>query len=309
MSQFIPEPIGTRSFPFVKLDVFTRRPLEGNQLAVITDAHGLNDHEMQALAREMNLSETTFIFPRDEKTERTKGVKVRIFTVNEELPFAGHPTLGTALVLRGSSNAEEIQLDLPAGKIPVCFSQREGAIFGEMTQRDPEFGSIHSKELVARDALSWSAAQLDAQLPVQTVTTGMAFAIVPVASVEILSRLTLDWKRAAAYLEKTDAKFFYFIARDLSTGPNRFRARMIFYNGEDPATGSAAGCATAWMVLHGMISSDEQAVIEQGVEMKRPSQIFVRGTKTANGVSNIRVGGYGLEIMRGKIELQTQEPS
>ena len=126
-----------RRLSFVQLDVFTAIPLEGNQLAVFTDARGLSDFEMQALAREMNLSETTFIMPRDEATERERGVRVRIFTTTEELPFAGHPTLGTAMVLRGSTGAATVNLDLNVGKIPVQFTMRDGLAFGEMMQREP----------------------------------------------------------------------------------------------------------------------------------------------------------------------------
>src|SRR5690349_21176541 len=121
-----------RRLSFVQMDVFTSVPLEGNQLAVFADGRGLSDDEMQALAREMNLSETTFIFPRDAAVERERGVRVRIFTVNEELPFAGHPTLGTAMVLHNSSGAEEVALDLNVGRIPVRFSKRDGLPFGVM---------------------------------------------------------------------------------------------------------------------------------------------------------------------------------
>src|ERR1700719_1348828 len=130
----------TRTFEFVQLDVFTRTPLTGNPLAVFTDGRGLTDNEMQALAREMNLSETTFILPRDPAVEAREGKKVRIFTVEEELPFAGHPTLGTALYLHASSSAvDEITLDLKVGKIPVRFSgdakdanrtRADGHVFG-----------------------------------------------------------------------------------------------------------------------------------------------------------------------------------
>src|SRR4029077_16136716 len=117
-----------RNFEFVQVDVFTQTPLAGNPLAIFTDARGLSDSEMQALAREMNLSETTFILPRDPATETREGKKVRIFTVAEELPFAGHPTLGTALHLYasgcapGSTESAEIALDLKAGKVPVRFT-------------------------------------------------------------------------------------------------------------------------------------------------------------------------------------------
>ena len=134
-----------RRLPFVQLDVFTSVPLEGNQLAVFADGRDLSDAEMQAVAKEMNLSETAFILPRDAATERERGVRVRIFTVDEELPFAGHPTLGTAMALRndalrGNIGAEEVALELNMGRIPVRFSTRDGLPFGVMTQRDPEFG-------------------------------------------------------------------------------------------------------------------------------------------------------------------------
>src|SRR5215467_8881827 len=152
-----------RTYKFVELDVFTQTPLAGNPLAVFYDARGLTDAEMQALAREMNLSETTYILPRDGATEAREGKKVRIFTVEHELPFAGHPTLGTALYLCASEHNQkkpaEITLDLKAGKIPVRFTadsdnpgrQRvDGHVFGEMRQRDPEFGSPLAREEVAR---------------------------------------------------------------------------------------------------------------------------------------------------------------
>src|SRR4029079_9719122 len=118
----------SRTYEFIQLDVFTQTPLSGNPLAIFPDARGLNDTEMKALAREMNLSETTFIFPRDPATEAREGKKVRIFTVEQELPFAGHPTLGTALYLYASESTKpaEIALDLKAGKIPVRFTANSG---------------------------------------------------------------------------------------------------------------------------------------------------------------------------------------
>jgi len=297
-----------RRFPFVTFDVFTHRPLEGNQLAVFTDARGLTDAEMQALARETNLAETTFVIPREKAIEQEQGVKVRIFTVAEELPFAGHPTLGTAAFLYRERGVDEVSLDLKVGRINVRFSRRDQGPFGEMTQRDPEFGSIHSKEALAREVLQSDVAVFDPELPIQTVSVGLAFAVVPVASVQKLSGVSFDYKRATTYLEKTDAKFLYFICRNAEAGsgtpgPKRFRARMIFYNGEDPATGSAAGCATAWMVQHSLIASEETALIEQGIEIRRPSQIHVRATRTPQGVRNVRVGGYTVEVLRGEASL------
>jgi len=129
----------------VQVDVFTDRALTGNALAVFLDGRGLSSEQMQALARETNLSETTFILPGDAATEKSRGVRVRIFTVEEELPFAGHPTLGTAFVLRGQPGASEVRLDLNVGTVPVRFTQETSQpVFGEMTQKDPEFGAIHN---------------------------------------------------------------------------------------------------------------------------------------------------------------------
>src|SRR3954463_9836047 len=136
--------------PYVSLDVFTSRALEGNQLAVYTDGSALTTEQMQTIAREMNLSETTFIIPRPFEEQKEKGHRVRIFTTTEELPFAGHPTLGTAWVLRGVGGADEVVLDLNVGKVPVRFSEENGQPFGEMRQRDPEFGQVHAREEVAR---------------------------------------------------------------------------------------------------------------------------------------------------------------
>lgn len=257
---------------------------------------------MQALAREMKFSETTFVLPRDPAIEGERGVRVRIFTVEQELPFAGHPTIGTAYVLRSESGAAEISLDLPVGRIPVAFSQRDGALFGEMTQRDPEFGRIHEPQEAAR-AAGLRAADLDPGLPIETVSTGNAFAIVPVRSLAVIRELALEWRRAADYLKRTDAAFFYFVTRETESSSAKLHARMIFYGGEDPATGSAAGPAAAWMVKHGVAQSGEQVMVEQGIEARRPSQIFVRASKTAAGIRDVRVGGYVVEVMRGEIVL------
>src|SRR6204780_773953 len=140
-----------RRLTMAQWDVFSARPLEGNSLAVFMDGRGLTDAEMQAIAKEMNLSETTFVLPRDAATEREQGIRVRIFTVQEELPFAGHPTLGTAFALRGQSGAEKVVLELNVGRVPVHFENRAGEpAFGEMTQIDPTFGILHEYEAVAR---------------------------------------------------------------------------------------------------------------------------------------------------------------
>jgi trans-2,3-dihydro-3-hydroxyanthranilate isomerase len=291
-----------RRLPFVQVDVFTSVPLEGNQLAVFADGSGLSDAEMQALAKETNLSETTFILPRDAATERERGVRVRIFTTMEELPFAGHPTLGTAMVLRGNGSAEEVALDLNVGRIPVRFSTRDGLPFGIMTQRDPEFKNKHSREDVAR-AAGLAVGDIADDLPIQTVSTGNAFAIVPLKSLSVLQNLSSTWANMQAYLDKSDAKFFYFVSRETLNPEARLQSRMIFYNGEDPATGSAAGPCAAWAVQYGVVPADQQVLMEQGVEMKRRSRIFFSAGRNGDRIVNVRVGGHVTEVARGEFVL------
>jgi len=292
----------TRKFSFAQLDVFSSKRFEGNSLAVFPDAHGLTDKEMQDLAREMNLSETTFVFPRNgERTDHE--YRVRIFTVQEELPFAGHPTLGTAFFLRGTSGAAKIVLNLNVGKVPVTFDDANGKpAFGEMTQMDPVFGTTHDREAVAR-ACGLRDGDVDPTLPIQTVSTGVPFIIVPLRGLQVIRDISLDAKASNSYLQQADGKFFYFVTRETIDPSARLHARMIFYNGEDPATGSAAGCATAWMVAHGVAKPDEQVMIEQGIEMLRPSRIFVRASLRDDRVVNVRVGGNAVEVLRGEVYL------
>ena len=293
----------SRRFAMTQWDVFSSNPLQGNSLAVFSDARGLSDTEMQSVAKEMNLSETTFILPRDPKIERERGVRVRIFTVQEELPFAGHPTLGTAFALRGKSGAQEITLELNVGKVPVRFEDTaDQPTFGEMTQVDPTFGLVHEREAMAR-ATGLSPEDFDATLPIQTVSTGMPFTIAPLKSLAVIQKLRVDLHHATEYLEKTGGKFLYFVARETVDPAAGLHARMLFYNGEDPATGSAAGCTAAWMVAHGVAEPDQRVLIEQGVEMQRPSRIFVRASRRDNRIVNVRVGGNAIEVIRGEVFL------
>jgi trans-2,3-dihydro-3-hydroxyanthranilate isomerase len=303
----------SRSYEFVQLDVFTQTPLSGNPLAIFPDGGELTDAEMQALAREMNLSETTFVFPRDAATEARDGKKVRIFTVETELPFAGHPTLGTALYLYASESTKpaEVTLDLKAGKIPVRFTANsesagrervDGQVFGEMRQRDPEFGTPLSRDDVAR-VIGIAVDEISSEWPIQPVSTGLTFTIVPFRNRQTLSDLKFSYIQAAEFLKKSGANFFYFLCPERREGQLEARARMFFYSGEDPATGSAAGCAASWMVQHGVAKSDEQVVIRQGVECRRPSEMHIRATREGGRVSNVRVGGYAVEILRGTVVL------
>jgi trans-2,3-dihydro-3-hydroxyanthranilate isomerase len=292
-----------RHLAMTQWDVFSARPFEGNSLAVFSDGRGLSDAEMQSIAKEMNLSETTFILPRDAATEGERGVRVRIFTVQEELPFAGHPTLGTAFALRSQSAAPQVVLELNVGKVPVHFEDRAGEpAFGEMTQIDPAFGMRHDREAVAR-ATGLGVQDFDDSLPIETVSTGLAYIITPLKSLAVIQNLHIEMNRASEYLQKTEGKFFYFVSRETVDREARLHARMLFYNGEDPATGSAAGCSAAWMVAHGVAKPDERVLIEQGVEMKRPSRIFVRASRTDNRIVNVRVGGHSVEVMRGEFFL------
>jgi trans-2,3-dihydro-3-hydroxyanthranilate isomerase len=295
-----------RNYKFVQLDVFTQVPLAGNPLAIFSDARGLSDEEMQALAREMNLSETTFVLPRNTATEAREGKKVRIFTVEQELPFAGHPTLGTALHLFASQSnfkkSTEITLDLRVGRIPVRFiadsgnaghERVDGHVFGEMRQRDPEFGREFSRKEIAR-VIGIPVDEISSEWPIQSVSTGLTFTMVPFRNRQTLSNLKFSYIQAAEFLKKSGASFFYFLCPERRRGRIEARARMFFYGGEDPATGSAAGCAASWMVQHGAANSDEQVLIRQGIECRRPSELYVCATREGKG-------GYGIEVLRGTL--------
>ena len=255
---------------------------------------------MQAIARETHLSETTFVLP-DPAAAPGAPVRVRIFTVAQELPFAGHPTLGTAAVLRRGER--EVVLSLGVGEIPVRFEDRPGGTFGEMRQRDPAFGARHSREDVAA-ATGLALDDVASDVPVETVSTGVPFTVVPVRRLAALQALRLDLARAERYLERTGGGFFYLVARETVDPSARLHARMIFYGGEDPATGSAAGCCAAWMLRHGLAAPGEQVAIEQGLEAHRPSRILVRASGQGERVTDVRVGGNVVEVARGEYVLE-----
>src|SRR5216683_2147292 len=204
-----------RRFAFVQFDVFSSRPFEGNPLAVFPDGRGLSDEQMQAMAREMNLSETTFVLPREQAVERERGVRERIFTVQEELPFAGHPTLGTAFWLRGSTGAGEIALELNVGRVPVRFEETSGQpVFGEMTQVEPKFGPAHDRETVVR-AAGLRDGDIDPSLPIQTISTGLPFTIVPLRGLDVMRRLQVNLATSGEYLQQSGGgTAFYFVSRE-----------------------------------------------------------------------------------------------
>jgi trans-2,3-dihydro-3-hydroxyanthranilate isomerase len=296
-----------RELEYELCDVFTSRPLEGNQLAVFLDGAALTDGEMQAIAREMNLSETTFVHRRDRSTERARGIRVRIFTTQEELPFAGHPTLGTATTMRRlfpeMAHADKIVLDLNAGQIAVTFAEENiagrNATFGEMKQLDPVFGSTHSAGEIAA-VLGLREEDIAEQAP-QTVSTGMSFCITVLRSLEALKRLRLNAAASEKYARGSDAKFFYTLAPE---SDRVWRARMQFYGGEDPATGSAAGCAISYLVKRGPCAPGEQLHIRQGIEMGRPSDLYVSANFANGKVSEVRVGGSTVPVATGRLFLE-----
>ena len=257
---------------------------------------------MQSIAREMHLSETTFVLPRGKKLEQPSGIRTRIFTVEEELPFAGHLTLGTAWVLRGKSDRKEVLLDLNVGQVTVRFSKRERESFGEMTQPVPKWGTTHRRDKLAA-ALGAKESDLDANLPIETVSTGNAFAIAAFKSLDLLRGLKPNTSAMEDYWRGTDAKFLYLVSRETLDPSAGLHARMIFYGGEDPATGSAAGPAAAWMLRHGLIGPEDETWIEQGVEISRPSQIFVQVGGSREAPVAVRVGGYCCGAIRGDLSL------
>lgn len=290
------------------VDVFTEVALAGNPLAVVIDSVGLTTEQMQAIAREFNLSETTFVERRPASVERAEGVRVRIFTTQEELPFAGHPTLGTASVLK--LNAPEtvekniVTLHLNVGPIPVRFEA--DSLFGEMTQRDPEFGAELDPAEVA-PLMGLTAADMDAALPPQIVSTGNPFAIVPLRSAESLARLNVAQQEATTWLRKRGARWFYVIAPCASPehgSPQAYCARMQFNGGEDPATGSAAGCAISYLVARGAVRSSTRVALRQGVEMGRPSELTVSAKLDSARVTDVRVAGSTVLVATGQLFLQ-----
>ncbi len=294
-----------RALAWAQVDVFAERALEGNPLAIFTDGRGLNDAHMQALARETNLSETTFIVPGDAEEERLHGVRVRIFTVEEELPFAGHPTLGTASwlwanhpALRG---AQEVRLRLNAGTIAVRFRAPEAGelgVHGEMRQRDPKFLARPDAATVA-EVCGLRLDELHPEWLPQVVSTGLPFCIVPLRSLEALGRLRIR-PEMGPLLAMAGAKFVYALAL-IENGT--WRARMPMYGTDDPATGSAAGCAISYLVRHGAVVSGAQTMIEQGAEVRRPSRLYVRASLHAGEVRDVFVGGRTIPVATGLFTL------
>jgi len=301
-----------RSFRMKQVDVFTDRRLTGNPLAVILQGEGLTSEEMQAIAREMNLSETTFVLP---PTKTGADYKVRIFTPTKEIPFAGHPSIGTAHALaeEGRIKVKEgttiVNQEVGIGVLPIeIVRDRNGNSLITMTQGQPKVGRVLQKVRVA-DALGIPAEDIGLEgLPVQVSSTGIDQLMVPIRSLEQVQRLSPNLehlKRLEQELNITGCCTFSL--RTIS--PEAFVHMRFFapWAGvpEDPATGSAAGALGAYLVAHGVLGSKSPVsfAVEQGIEIQRPSRITVLVQQEAGVPSVVKVGGRAVTVLDGEITL------
>ncbi|HKU58486.1 MAG TPA: PhzF family phenazine biosynthesis protein [Gaiellaceae bacterium] len=280
-----------RKFRYTVCDVFTDVPLAGNQLAVFTDARDLTAAEMQALAREMNFSETVFVLP---ATTDDADVRIRIFTPSNELPFAGHPCLGSAFVLGGPLSKIVIRLETGAGVVPVEL-QREGPriVFGWMEQPLPKWQSVANVDEIAAALGITSSA-----LPVERYDLGPGHVYFALGSPDEVAALAPN---ATALVKATEDGVNTF-ARDGSGWKTRMFAPAdgVF---EDPATGSAAGPLAVHLARHGRIAFGEEIEISQGAEIGRPSTLFAVAEGTADKLERVRVGGSAVIVARGEFTL------
>jgi trans-2,3-dihydro-3-hydroxyanthranilate isomerase len=276
-------------FRYVTVDVFTDNPLAGNQLAVFTDAREIPEQKLQKIAREMNLSETTFVYPPADDGH----VRIRIFTPATELPFAGHPTLGTAFVLAAPLQLVEIRLETGRGTIPVTL-EREGAriVFGRMVQPLPTVTPFEPvDELLA-------ALGVESQLPVELYDNGVQHVFVACRSEDELAALQPD-------LQRIKSLGPYGINCFAGAG-TRWKTRMFgpaLGVAEDPATGSAAGPLAYHIARHGRIAFGDEIEISQGAEIGRPSTLYARAEGSADAVERIEVGGSAVVVSRGELQL------
>jgi trans-2,3-dihydro-3-hydroxyanthranilate isomerase len=276
------------AFRYVVADVFTDTALTGNALAVFTDARGIPEETLQPLAREMNLSETVFVYPADGDAH----ARLRIFTPTSELRFAGHPTLGSAFILAGPLQLEEIRLETGAGVIPVRL-EREGAHikFGWMTQLLPTVQPYEDDGLLL-EALGVERSLL----PVECYDNGLQTVYVTLESEEAVSALAPDLGALARLPAAMNVSC-------LAGGGTHWKTRMFAPAGgvpEDPATGSAAGPLACHVVRHGLAEPGTELEISQGVEIKRPSTLYARVAGAPDGIEKVEVGGSAVIVARGE---------
>jgi trans-2,3-dihydro-3-hydroxyanthranilate isomerase len=279
------------SFRYVVCDVFTNTPLAGNQLAVFTDAREIPEDRLQPLAREINFSETVFVYPATGDAH----ARIRIFTPGIEVPFAGHPTLGTAFVLGGPLQLEVIRLETGRGMVPVRL-QREGAaiVFGRMEQPVP------TVEPYADEAGLLAALGIRrSELPVELYDNGLHHVFVTLASEGEVAALQPDLGRLADVGEVLGVN-------TIAGAGARWKTRTFFPSGgiaEDPATGSAAGPLALHLARHGRIPFGDEIEITQGVEIGRPSTLYARVAGSAEQVERVEVGGSAVVVARGEFKL------
>jgi trans-2,3-dihydro-3-hydroxyanthranilate isomerase len=277
------------SFRYVVCDVFTDVPLAGNQLAVFTDAREIPEEMLQRLARELNYSETTFVYP----PEGEGHVKMRIFTPTREMPFAGHPTLGTAFVLAGPLQLEELRIETLRGVVPVLL-ERDGSriIFGRMAQPLPTIEPFErADELLA-------ALGVESRLPVELYDNGIRHVFVAAASEATVAELEPDLQRIAT--------FGHDCVNCFAGAGSQWKTRMFAPGSgvvEDPATGSAAGPLALHLARNGLIAFGSEIEISQGAEIGRPSTLYARVIGSADAVERIEVGGSAVIVARGEFRL------
>ncbi|MEW6655128.1 MAG: PhzF family phenazine biosynthesis protein, partial [Bacteroidota bacterium] len=277
-----------KSNHFYLLDVFAEEKHTGNQLAVVIIKNTLSDTEMQRIAREFNFSETTFIL--SGKTANG-GYDVRIFTPQHEVQFAGHPTLGTVYVIHREiikKPVEEIVLNLKVGQIPVRLNYRKNKIVRLiMKQREPVFGETLDKKKTAA-VLNIPASYIDERFPIQEVSTGLPFIIVPLKNLSAIKKSKLNKEKYLELIINSEAKAVFIFCPETYKKENHLNARMFApYYGieEDPATGSANGCLAGYLVKHNYFGRDHINIrVEQGYEIGRPSLIFLKAKKTKNNI-------------------------
>ncbi len=293
-----------KALTFYIVDVFAERKYAGNQLAVIREAQGLSSEEMQKIAKEMGFSETTFILS---DAPRDGGYDVRIFTPGAEVPFAGHPTLGTAYVIRREilkQPTDRVNLNLKIGQIPVSFEPQPG---GEdipwMTPKEASFHEVFQAREVA-PLLRVRTEDIDADFPIETVTTGLPFLFVPLRSLDAVKRAAVVKDQWLDWVKDHRAKMVFLFCRQAVEPENQIHARMFGdYYGivEDPATGSANSCFAAYLVKHRYFGSDRIDVrVEQGYEIGRPSRIYLRARENGGRIA-VEVGGRVFAVAKGNL--------
>ncbi|WP_156290173.1 PhzF family phenazine biosynthesis protein [Oceanobacillus salinisoli] len=282
------------------VDVFSQGKYTGNQLAVFKNAENLSDNKMQQIAKEINYSETTFILS---DTKKNNGYDVRIFTPNEEIPFAGHPTLGTAYIIQNELIGEPIDkllLNFKAGQIPVTFDRQEQILW--MEQNRPTFGRILDTNKVS-DVLNLDKAYIDNRYPIQEVSTGLPVIIVPLKSLEATKKVRINKEKYFELIEHTDAKAILVFSPETYSVDNNLNVRdFADYFGipEDAATGSSNGCLASYLVKYRYFDKSEINIrVEQGYEIKRPSLLFLEASDE-NGEIIVNVGGKVEKIAQGE---------